>query len=232
MNCHKIACHQDKHDSFTNTCSWDISNHSYQNLGSWQQWNRGVCFQPPSPEVVIHQNVLQRHSPISCLEGASPQPDIIPANPSCSPLSCFQPQSTPFYVSDCHPGFPPYVYHFGPLPLTSQLSTRRSTEFPSHGPSEATSPVHFTKQSDLNSQARDTFQPVLKLPSYGNQNSRASSTCGGIDLTSFQGSEFLPFMQSQMTTSEDAILDGRSLSSAEEIPNSSVSFVFFHFLFH
>ncbi|RWR73818.1 myb family transcription factor PHL5-like protein [Cinnamomum micranthum f. kanehirae] len=213
MNTHKFVFHQDKHDSFTNHYSLDIPNHTFQNLGSRQLWNRGVCFQSPSPEDLIHQIVLQRHNSV---EGGSLQPEIMPANPSCSPLSCFQSQSTPFY-----PGFPPCVYQFGPLPLTPQFSPRHSTDFPSHGPSEATSPVTLTKQGNLVSHASNTLQPVLKLPSYGNQDSRASSSCGGIDSTCFQGREFLPFVQSQMT-GDDAILDRRCLSSAEGTPNPTV----------
>ncbi|XXG48666.1 hypothetical protein AAC387_Pa02g3050 [Persea americana] len=218
MNTHKFVFHQDKHDSFTNHYSLDIPKHTFQNLGSRQLWNGGVYFQSTSPEDLIHQNVSQRRNSV---EGGSPQLELMPANPSCSPLSCFQSQSMPFYVSNGYQGFPPCVYQFGPLPLTPQFSPGHSTEFPSHGPSEATSPVTFTKQSDLVSHPSNTLQPVLKLPSYGNPNTRATSSCGGIDSTCFQGSEFLPFVQSQMT-SDDAILDRRCLTSAEGIPNSSV----------
>ncbi|RWR73613.1 hypothetical protein CKAN_00190800 [Cinnamomum micranthum f. kanehirae] len=106
--------------------------------------------------------------------------------------------------------------------LTLPFGGEISPTMPSHGPSEATSLVTFTKQSDLVSHVSNTLQPVLKLPSSGNQSSRASSSCGGIDSTCFQGSEFLPFVQSQMT-SDDAILDRRCLSSAEGIPTSAVA---------
>ncbi|XXG80113.1 hypothetical protein AAC387_Pa09g1053 [Persea americana] len=145
----------------------------------------------------------------------------MPTNPSFSPLSYFQSQSSALYLSDDYPSFPPYVYQVNSV---SHFSPWSSTGFLSHRSSEATSPVEFVKQNDLSCQSYDSLQSAVKLSSYGNQNSRMSAHLSRIQSRSFQGSELLPFMESNMM-GEEVILDATHISSAEEIHNSSVGSV-------
>lgn len=228
MNTNKIVSHEKKHDSLNNSCSFSILDVACQNLSSRRLWNRGICFPCPLPEGIAHPNSPQQLSSqpsnsVSRLEESSPWPDLMLANPSFSPLSYFQSQTSALYANDQYAGFPPYVFQVGSL---SQFSPRSSTGFPSHGPSEASSPVEFMKQNELDSQSHEPSQSVVKFSSYGNPNSRISDNFSRIQSRSFQGSEPLPFMQSKMK-GEDAILDARRLSSVEGIHKSSVRFLFF-----
>ncbi|KAJ8628334.1 hypothetical protein MRB53_021641 [Persea americana] len=99
----------------------------------------------------------------------------MPTNPSFSPLSYFQSQSSALYLSYDYPSFPPYVYQVNSV---SHFSPWSSTGFLSHRSSEATSPVEFVKQNDLSCQSYDSLQSAVKLSSYEKQLPRHSS--GGV----------------------------------------------------
>ncbi|XXG46235.1 hypothetical protein AAC387_Pa02g1136 [Persea americana] len=224
MNANKIVSQEKKHDCLKNCCASSIFDGACQNISSRQLWNKGICFPCASPEGIVHPNCPKKFSSlspnsVSCLERSSPQPDLMPTNPSFSPLSYFQSQSSELYPSDHYPCFPPYVYQVNSL---SHFSPWSSTGFLSHRSSEATSPVKFMKQNDLNYQSHDSLQSAVKLSSYGNQNSRTSAHLSRIQSRSFQGSELLPFMESKMT-GEDVILDAtRKLQNLQPAPEKQL----------
>ncbi|XP_058073454.1 protein PHOSPHATE STARVATION RESPONSE 2-like isoform X2 [Magnolia sinica] len=187
MNGRKIVCHDQKQGSL-NDCSFDFYGRpGGENFGSRPLWNMGFSFQSPE---------LNAQSPdsFSCFDSGSPQPGLVPSNPS---------SSTPNHVQS-HMGFPPYVYQIGTLPLFS------------HGASEACFPVSLPNQTDLDSQSFDTLQSVVK--SNCNKNCTNSGGC----RRNCRGSEVLPYMQCKMMGSDDVTLDVRRLSSIEGIPNPGV----------